>query len=60
VGGLELLVRVRVKETRGSSTDRESLVFAPRKGLFAKPENLREGIALALSPIFLPPLLSTE
>ena len=60
-GGLELLVRVRVKEARGSSTDGLNLEFTPRKGLFASPENVREGIAGALAPFFLPPLpLTTE
>jgi len=48
-GGLEPLVFVRVKET-GSG-----LKFAPRKRLDQNPENVREGIAEALSPYFLPP-----
>jgi hypothetical protein len=58
VGGLELLVRVRVKETLGSPTDGPDLEFTPRKAPFAKPENVREGITVALAPFFLPPLTS--
>jgi hypothetical protein len=58
VGGLELLVRVRVKQTLGSSIDGSDLDFAPRRAPFAKPENVREGIAAALAPFFLPPLPS--
>jgi hypothetical protein len=61
VGGLELLVRVRVKETLGSAARGPDLEFAPRTGLFANPENVREGIAEALAPFFPPPLpLKTE
>ncbi len=48
-GGLEALVFVRVRET-GSD-----LKFAPRKRLDGNRENVREAIALALSPYFLPP-----
>ena len=54
-GGLELLVRVRVKEI-GSPTHGPDLEFAPRRDLFANPENVREGIAKALAPYFPPPL----
>ena len=32
------------------------LEFAPHTGPYANPENLREGIAGALAPFFLPPL----
>jgi len=61
VGGLELLVRVRVKETLDSATRGPDLEFAPRTGLFANPENVSEGIAEALAPFFPPPLpLNTE
>jgi hypothetical protein len=34
------------------------LKFAPRKGPFSNAENVREGIAVALAPFFLPPLPS--
>jgi len=58
IGGLELLVRVRLKETLGPAAQGPDLEFAPRTGLFANPENVREGIAEALAPFFLPPLPS--
>jgi hypothetical protein len=58
VGGLELLVRVRVKDTLGSAAQAPDLKLVPRTGLYADPENVREGIAEALAPFFLPPLPS--
>jgi hypothetical protein len=56
VGGLELLVRVRMNEAFGSAALGSDLEFAPRTGDFTDPENVREGIADALAPFFLPPL----
>jgi hypothetical protein len=58
VGGLDLLVRVRVKEPLGSADRGAELEFAPRTGVVANPEDVREGIAEALAPFFLPPLPS--
>jgi hypothetical protein len=57
IGGLELLVRVRAKRTN-TPANREELDFAPHTGPFANSENIREGIARALAPYFLPPLPS--
>jgi len=55
IGGLELLVGVRVLRKRGSGPGAVTLQFAKRTDLFASREQLHEGIALALAP-FLPPL----
>lgn len=57
IGGLELLVRVRAKKINRPA-NREDLEFAPHVGPFVNPENIREGIAEALAPFFLPPLPS--
>ena len=56
VGGLELLARVRVKGALDPAVGEPKLEFLPRTGGFASSENLREGIAEALAPLFLPPL----
>jgi len=58
VGGLELLVRVRAMKVVGPENRGPRLEFAPHTGPRANPENLREGIAGALAPFFLPPLPS--
>jgi hypothetical protein len=58
LGGLELLVRVRVKGTLAPAAGEPKLEFLPRTGLFASSENVREGIAKALAPFFLPSLPS--
>jgi len=55
IGGLELLVRVRVLHKRDASPGAVTLEFATRSGLFSSREHLHEGIAQALTP-FLPPL----
>lgn len=57
VGGLELLARVRVKAVGGPG-DPVELEFTPFNGPFTNAGNIREGITLALSPFFLPPLRS--
>jgi hypothetical protein len=56
LGGLELLVRVRVQADR---TGGAKLAFETRTDLFAEREHVRDGIARALSP-FLPPPPETE
>jgi hypothetical protein len=58
VGGLELLVRVRAMKIVPPENRGPHLEFAPHTGPYANPENLREGIAGALAPYFLPPLPS--
>jgi hypothetical protein len=55
-GGLELTVDVKVKQNPYSPSIDPVFRFGPREHAFEDPANLREGIALALSP-FLPPLL---
>jgi len=56
VGGLELLVRVRAMKLVGPENRGPHLEFAPHTGPHANREKLREGIAGALAPYFLPPL----
>jgi len=60
VGGLELLVRVRAMKLAPPSNRGPHLEFAPYTGPYASPTNLREGIAGALAPYFLPPLPSVK
>jgi hypothetical protein len=55
VGGLEVLVRVRVQREAGVPASDASYELAPRVDLMANPAHLRDGIAVALAP-FLPPL----
>jgi hypothetical protein len=55
LGGLELLVRVRVLRRLDSPTSQPTFEFVTRTDLFASREHVREGIAKALAP-FLPPL----
>jgi hypothetical protein len=55
IGGLELLVRVRVTRKRNASPGALSVRYTPRSDLFATRDQMLEGIALALAP-FLPPL----
>jgi len=56
VGGLELLVRVRAMKLATPENRGPLLEFAPHTGPYANPDNVREGIAAALAPLFLPPL----
>ena len=60
VGGLELLVRVRAMKHVEPENRGPHLEFAPYTGPFANSANLREGIAGALAPYFLPPLPITS
>ena len=59
VGGLELLVGVRVLRKRDATPDAFTLQFTTRTDLFANRANVQEGIARALAP-FLPPLRIVE
>lgn len=54
-GGLELLATIQVHGKAGAAVRERAWTFEPRQDLFADPEHLREGIAVALDP-FLPPL----
>jgi hypothetical protein len=56
VGGLELLVRVRAMKLATPENRGPLLEFAPHTGPYTNPDNVREGIAAALAPLFLPPL----
>jgi hypothetical protein len=60
VGGLELLVRVRAMKHATPENRGPLLEFAPHTGPYANPGNVREGIAGALAPLFLPPLPSSQ
>jgi hypothetical protein len=60
VGGLELLVRVRAMKITGPEVRGPHLEFAPNTGPQANPGNVREGIAGALAPLFLPPLPASK
>jgi hypothetical protein len=55
-GGLDLLVKVRVKQNPYGPSDDPVFRFTTRRNPFDERANVREGIALSLSP-FLPPLL---
>jgi hypothetical protein len=54
LGGLDLIARVFVPRKPDPETGEPTVEFLPRDDFFSDPEQLREGIALALTPFLTP------
>jgi hypothetical protein len=55
LGGLDLIARVFVPRKPDAETGAPAVDFLPRDDFFSDPEQLREGIALALAPFLTAP-----